>query len=122
MFDGFKGHEDYLELSIPIDIGNRNLPLEFFICKRKDVKAKLTELAYLKDFVKNANCKNYRIPEAEQNKNTLMIMTEHDEVANQLIDSTIGQELLKITASGLIHEIHVTDMQAYNNYKLFLRA
>lgn len=38
LYDGFKGHEDYLELSIPIDLGNRQLPLEFFICKRKDLK------------------------------------------------------------------------------------
>ena len=41
LFDGFKGHEDYLELSIPIDLGQRQLPLELFICKRKDLKNKL---------------------------------------------------------------------------------
>lgn len=109
-------------MSIPIDLGSRNLPLELFICKRKDVKQKLQEVAYLKDYVKNANCKHYRIPETEQNKNTLMILTEHDEIAGQLIDSQIGQDLLKYTQSGMIHEIHVSDMQTYNNYKLFLRA
>lgn len=41
LHDGFKGNEDYLELSIPIDIGNRQLPLELFMCKKKDVKQKL---------------------------------------------------------------------------------
>ena len=63
LYDGFKGHEDYLELNIPIDLGNRQLPLEFFICKRKDLKQKMTELSYLKEHVKNANCKNYRVAE-----------------------------------------------------------
>jgi len=41
------------------------MPLEFFICKRKDLKQKMTELAYLKEYVKNSNCKNYRLPESE---------------------------------------------------------
>ena len=109
-------------MSIPIDLGSRQLPLELFICKRKDLKQKFTEVTYLKDYVKNANCKNYRIPENEQNKNTLMIMTEHDEIANNLIDAHIGGELVKITQSGMLHELHITDMQTYNNYNLFLRA
>lgn len=79
-------------------------------------------MAYLKDYVKNANCKNYRIPENQQNKNTLMVLTEHDEIANNLIDSMIGQDLIKYCESGMLHELHVTDNQTYNNYNLFLRA
>lgn len=76
----------------------------------------------MKDYVKNANCKNYRYPDADKSKNTLMILTEHDEIANQLIDSNIGQELISFTESGMLHELHVTDMCTYNNHPLFLRA
>ena len=122
LFDLLKGNEDYLELSIPIDIGDRKLPLEFFMCRRKDMKQKMTELTYLKDYVKNATCKHYRIPEADQNKNTLMIMSEHDEIANFLIDAQVGADLAKFAASGILHELHITDLQTYNHFPLFLRA
>jgi hypothetical protein len=110
LYDGFKGHEDYLELNIPIDLGNRQLPLEFFICKRKDLKQKMTELSYLKEHIKNANCKHYKVSESDQNKNMLMILCEHDEIANSLIDASIGASLAKYTASGMLNELHITDM------------
>lgn len=52
----------------------------------------------------------------------LMILCEHDEIANTLIDASIGASLVKYTASGMLNELHITDMQTYNNYNLFLRA
>lgn len=82
----------------------------------------MQELSYLKEHVKNANCKNYKVPESEQNKNILMIMTEHDEIANGLVDASIGADLVKYTSSGMLNELHITDMQTYNQYNLFLRA
>ena len=51
-----------------------------------------------------------------------MIMTEHDEVANNLISEEIGEALLRLGQTGLLHEIHITDLNMYNNYPLFLRA
>lgn len=37
--DMIRGYKDQIEISIPIDLGgNRQLPLEFFICRRKDMK------------------------------------------------------------------------------------
>jgi hypothetical protein len=51
-----------------------------------------------------------------------MILTEHDEIANSLIDASIGADLVKYTSSGMLNELHITDMQTYNNYNLFLRA
>jgi hypothetical protein len=51
-----------------------------------------------------------------------MIMTEHDEVANNLISEEIGEALLRLGQSGLLNEIHITDLNIYNNYPLFLRA
>ena len=43
-----------------------------------------------------------------------MIMTEHDEIANSLIDASIGADLVKYTNSGMLNELHITDMQTYN--------
>ena len=122
LYDTFRGNEDIMDISIPIDIGERNLPLEFFICKRKDYKTKMNELSYLKNYVKNVNAKNYRFKESDQNWNMFMILCEHDEIANNLIDSSIGADLVKYTASGMLNELHITDMQTYSDSKLFLRA
>lgn len=70
----------------------------------------MIELSYLKDHVKNANAKHYRMPEQDMNKNMLMILCEHDEIANNLIDASIGAALVKYTASGMLNELHVTDL------------
>lgn len=122
-YDLFYGTPDTLTVEIPIDLGGRDLPLEFFICRRKDLKHKLSQMSYLDDFVKNSNAKNYRLSEKQlQEKNALMIMSEHDEVANQLVDAKVGELLLKYGGSGMLHELHVTDQRPYNNYPLFLRA
>lgn len=84
--DMIKGYKDQLEIQIPIDIGNRQLPLEFFICRRKDAKKKMEELKHLKNYVKNSNAKNYKLNDDEMaNKNSLMIMSEHDEISNHII-------------------------------------
>lgn len=52
----------------------------------------------------------------------MMIMSEHDEVANQLIDPKVGEVLLKFGSSGMLHELHITDQRTYNGHPLFLRA
>ena len=43
LYDTFKGNTDRVEIGIPIDL-NRELPLEVYICRRKDAKAKMAEL------------------------------------------------------------------------------
>ena len=44
-----------------------------------------------------------------EDKNALMIMSEHDEVANHLIDAEVGKVLLSLGSHGLLHELHITD-------------
>jgi len=39
-----------------------------------------------------------------------MILTEHDEIANSLVDASIGADLVKYTSSGMLNELHITDM------------
>jgi len=49
----------------------------------------------LGEHVKNSNAKHYRLSDKQQlDKNALMIMSEHDEIANQLIDPKVGEALL----------------------------
>jgi len=53
--------------------------------------------------VKGSNAKNYRISEKEyKNKNSLVIMSEHDEIANQIINAKVGEILKEYTTSGLL--------------------
>jgi hypothetical protein len=67
------------------------MPLDLFICRRKDIKTKLAQFGYMQDTLKNSNTKNYRLSDREmQGKNALMILSEHDEIANQVITQNIG--------------------------------
>lgn len=121
--DTIMGYKDRVQIDIPIDIGDRVLPLEVYICRIKDIKEKMKEFKHLNEYVKNSNTKHYKLSEKQQeNRNNLMIMTEHDEVANNLISEEIGEALLRLGQTGLLHEIHITDLNMYNNYPLFLRA
>jgi len=82
-FDFVNGNVDRLVMEIAIDTNNRDIPLEFFVCRKKDLKSKMKSIDYLSDFVKNASAKNYKIADKDMsNKNLLSIMSEHDEIAN----------------------------------------
>lgn len=110
VLDQYLGTKDTMTIEVPIDLEKREYPVEFFICRRKDLKAKMASMEYLSEMVKNSNAKNYRLGDKMQaDKNALMIMSEHDEVANHLIDEKIGKILLALGYHGLLHELHVTD-------------
>lgn len=49
-------------------------------------------------------------------------MSEHDEIANQIIDEKVGATMLQYGSSGLLHEIHITDQKFYNQLPLFMRV
>ena len=119
-YDLIKGTQDTLVIDLPIDLGSRNLPLEFFICKKKDLKKKLDDLGTGASMIHNSNAKNYR-PANPAYKNTFVIMSEHDEISNQLIDNNVGQLLLKY-ASGMLQELHITDQKTYNSMNLMMKA
>jgi len=122
-YDLYAGNVDRLVMEIAVDSGSREIPLEFFVCRRKDLKSKLKSIEYLGDFCKGSNAKNYRLSEKEMtNKNALTVMAEHDEIANQIIDAKVGQVLQEYGASGLLHEIHITDQKQYNEIPLFMRV
>lgn len=108
--DKYLGTVDTMTIEIPMNLDKKEYPIEFFICRRKDLKSKMAAMEYLGDMVKNSNAKNYRLGDKMiQEKNALMIMSEHDEVANQLIDEMVGKVLLSMGTNGLLHELHITD-------------
>ena len=73
-YDLFYGTADALTIEVPLDLGSRDMPLEFFICRRKDWKKRAGELAHLADFVSGANAKNYRLSDKQlSDRNALMI-------------------------------------------------
>ena len=110
VMDKYLGTVDTMTIEIPMDLDKKEYPIEFFICRRKDLKSKMAAMEYLGDMVKNSNAKNYRLGDKMiQEKNALMIMSEHDEVANQLIDEMVGKVLLSMGTNGLLHELHITD-------------
>lgn len=90
-YDFPMGKTDTLTIDVPIDLNGRQMPLDLLICRRKDIKAKLAQFGYMQDTLKNSNTKNYRLSDREmQGKNALMILSEHDEIANQVITQNIG--------------------------------
>jgi len=119
VFDIYKATQDTLTIDIPIDLAGRNLPLEFYICKRKDLKKKLEELGDGASMIHNSNAKNYRPDSAD--KNTFVVMSEHDEISNQLIDKNVGGQLL-LNSSGMLQELHITDQKTYNSMSLMMKA
>jgi hypothetical protein len=110
IYDMYSGNVDRLVIDIALDLGTRETPIEMYICRRKDLKQKMKAIEHLGEFVKNSNAKNYRLnDEQSSNKNSLVIMSEHDEIANQIINEKVGDTLMKYGSSGLLHEIHITD-------------
>ena len=83
IYDQYAGTQDTMAIEVPLDLAGKEFPCEFYICRRKDLKSKMASMEYLGDMVKNSNAKNYRLGDkAAAEKNALMIMSEHDEVAN----------------------------------------
>lgn len=64
-YDLYVGNVDRLVVEVAIDTGKKEVPLEFFVCKRKDVKSKMKSIEYLSDFVRASNAKNYRVSEKD---------------------------------------------------------
>jgi hypothetical protein len=114
-----KGVFDTITIDIPIELGERTLPLEFLVIRRKELKNKMKAFSHLQDMVHNSNTKNYR-PTDINNRNGYLIMSEHDEIANQLVDSKIGSLLLN--CNDFLEELHVTDQKVYNNLNLMMKA
>lgn len=50
-----------------------------------------------------------------------MVLAESEEAANHIFDQQIGDVLSKF-GPNLVHEIHITDQRAYNNFPLWMKV
>ena len=57
---------------------------------------------------------------AYKNSNHLVVLAESEEAASILIDQNIGKVFE--THGSCLLDLHITDQEVYNKYKMFLRA
>ena len=127
IYDRAMGTVDNLVLEMPLDPNNNgkcDLPLEFFMCRIRDVAARKKEIKSLGDgMISQVGCKHFQLTGAQlKQKNNLQIFAEHSEIAGSLIDQYLGQAFLTLGASGMLHELHITDLGTYSSHPLVLRA
>jgi len=68
------GNKDRLSIDIAIDTGNKEIPLEFLITRKKDLKAKLKSYEYLTEMLKPSTPKHYKLSDSLLgNKNSLIV-------------------------------------------------
>lgn len=82
-----------------------NIPIEFMICKKKELKNVFHQFPYMKNFVGQVITKNLKAPTSE---NSLIVLAESEEAANHIIDSQVGDVLSKMGESNIV-DIHITD-------------
>ena len=89
--------KDQLHIEIPIKVPEyqlhdgsvtTNIPLEFLIVRRRDIKAAEEQFKHLKNFVAIINARNFQPAAAgdKNNKNSLVVMSESDEAVNHLLN------------------------------------
>jgi len=92
---------DQVVIEIPIKVPEYSLsdgtttshiPLEFIICKKRDMKSIMSNFAYLKNCVGPVQAKNYK-PEGSD---SLVVLGESEEAVNFIIDNQVGDVLQKL--------------------------
>lgn len=132
-----QGAADMLTVDIPIRFPGdlrapAPVPLEFYICQKRWLKSVLQTQESLSKFVTQVKADYLPTPQAptdSKNKkemakfkkaNYLVVLAESEEAANFLIDPSIGSVFAEHSARLL--DLHITDQEVYNKYKMFLRA
>ncbi|CDW86415.1 UNKNOWN [Stylonychia lemnae] len=113
--------KDQVIVEIPISVGEyplgdgsstTKIPIEFVMCRTRDIKNFHNQFPYIKKFIAPLLAKSYQ-PE-KQDSNTLVIYGESTEAVNHIIDQQIG-DILSRNGAGNIAEIHITDQKVYSN-------
>ena len=76
------------------------------------MKSVFSQYTYLKNFVAPVIVKTFQ--QDNLDNNSLIILSESEEVANFLIDQQVGDVLSRIGALN-VHDIQITDQKLYNN-------
>jgi len=129
------GQSDVLTVDIPILFkdgeydGPPPYPIEFFLTQKSRQKVAMDTHEHFKSLLYPVRATNLPVPKPPANKKEakelskkdhLIVLGENEEIANQLIDSAIGDVLQK--HGSCLYELHITDQQVYNKYPVFMRA
>jgi hypothetical protein len=86
------------------------MPVEFLIIKKKNIQKYLTNLPYLKLFVKPVEVGCLPV----KTNNDLVCMAEDPDIASSLVDKTVA-ELIALVGANNIEMIHITDQKTYGS-------
>lgn len=104
-------------------------PVELFLTQKSRSKSAFEIHEHFKNFLTAVKANNLPVPAPPANKKEarelskkdyLIVLAENEEVANQVIDKSIGEILQKY--GDCLQELHVTDQKVYNKYPVFMRA
>lgn len=127
--------QDILTVDMPIRYPNSDFesappyPVELFLTQKSRSKGALEIHEHFKNFLTAVKANNLPVPAPPANKKEarelskkdyLIVLAENEEVANQVIDKSIGDILQKY--GDCLQELHVTDQKVYNKYPVFMRA
>lgn len=120
---------DLVHIEVPIKVpeyqlaenagATTQIPLEFMIARKKNLKETYSQFSYLKNFVGAVNPTHFS--PSDKNANSLVVLAESNEAANHLLNSQIG-DVFTALADTYLESVHITDQKAYNNYPLWFKA
>ena len=94
------------EYTLPDGTSTNAIPLEFAVCKKKNLKALFNNNPYMKNFISPIQPKNLK--QDLSSSASLIVLGESEEAVNHLIDGGIG-EVLSNLGEDHVHEIRITD-------------
>lgn len=127
---------DTLTLDIPVRFQGTDyeakppVQCEFYICPKTRMKAAQDTHEHFKNMLTQVKADHLPIPKPPTSKKEqkeflksdhLVVLAECEEVANQLIDKTIG-DCLKNHGQKVNLELHITDQKVYYKYPMFMRV
>ena len=119
LYDFIFGVSDQLIIDIPLDYNENpagKMPIELYLCKQRDIKEKKNAYTHFEKMLGQTKVKNYTVKD-RSNRNNMIVLSEGEDIANGVIDASVGAMLQKVTESSALKEIHISDMGAHS--KLF---
>jgi hypothetical protein len=108
------------EYQLPDNAGtSTQIPLEFMVARKKNLKETYSQFTYLKSFVGAVNPTHFS--PSDKLSNGLVVLAESSEAANHLLNPQIG-DVFTALADKYLDSLHITDQKSYNNYPLWLKA
>lgn len=98
---------DLVHIEVPLKIAELTegatspVPLEFYICRKRNMKATFAQFAHLKNFVGPVQATHLK------QQDQLVVLAESEDAANHMIDAQVGEVLSRLGEH--VQDIHFTD-------------